>query len=239
MTNYIVTAREVVVPLDTGGFAILGAGSGVPSNAVPASVTFLLAQDLIAEGDGAGGLAPTYAGDGGEVVTDQGPGEPAALTSLPIGSPDGASIVDDDSMPYWGTVSTLVLPDDASVHPVVFAMRQESDEKPTLMIAGRTGLNGISFGDGTDDPSNQAQITSQGGGSLRLIAWSNRGIVIEANSVEFIGRDDNPLIYLSGMTMNTDVEFSDPTQGPVLHDRTTGDAYRLVVDNGVLSVEAV
>jgi hypothetical protein len=36
-----------------------------------------------------------------------------------------------------------------------------------------------------------------------------------------------------------DIVFATNTQGPVLKDRSNGTSYRLYVDNGVLSVEAV
>lgn len=54
------------------------------------------------------------------------------------------------------------------------------------------------------------------------------------------GTNDMHLVNTGGggtFTVGSDAQFPDSNEGPILTDRTTGDSYRLVVDNGTLGVE--
>ena len=66
----------------------------------------------------------------------------------------------------------------------------------------------------------------------KFINIANKYRIVGANS-QYIDSDT------SSLKLTNDLEFINSSKGVILIDRTTGDKYRLYVDNGTLNIEAL
>lgn len=260
MTNYVALKNGTLVARTNGNVATLYRGAPVPEDAVQASIDHLLAIGYIEEGgpfggtdsDGAAPAGPRPSSaipipaeaDAGKAirVNDAGTayelGSPAATNVLPIANPAGGTVVDFDSpIGEDGSIKVVQMfaPPEGFQAPSVFAFQVEGDDAPRVIWNSNTATVGLCMGDGTEDPSNQAQITVANDGQLTV--WSKRSVKLLTGFIQLVG-DSSPNWLSIELLIISDATF-DAGVGPVL---TAPDAslHRIVVANdGTLSTEAV
>jgi hypothetical protein len=96
MTDYVVRVKQALVPLTNGRTVIVSRGYQVPADALPATVTHLLAIGAIEVGEGAaiGGIGPDLDGEGNPIGAAPSPTPPPYVRTVSGQGPDVAGNVD-------------------------------------------------------------------------------------------------------------------------------------------------
>jgi hypothetical protein len=96
MTDYVVSVKQALVPLVNGRTVIVSRGYQVPAEALPATVTHLLAIGAIEAGEGAaiGGIGPDLDGEGNPIGAAPSPTPPPYVRTVNGDGPDVAGNVE-------------------------------------------------------------------------------------------------------------------------------------------------
>jgi hypothetical protein len=96
MTDYVATIKQVLVPLTNGQTVIVPRGYQLPAEALPATVTHLLAIGAIEAGEGAsiGGVQPDLDGEGNPIGPPASPTPPPYVKTVSGMAPDVTGNVD-------------------------------------------------------------------------------------------------------------------------------------------------